>query len=494
MLLKKVINELRLTAAKWTYTAGIRGPFMQACGYCEENGHHHCLTSHNEQSRQALTAARLTVRELRDYFRKNNYRLAELCLDLLMEKKMEISLNNLNEQDINKIRQGYPPSNEQIPLRKDKVTPNFSHEIKQADAAISMIKEGLVPKNQAWLGPAELLICATLVHDLGEDFNMLRRDLVEDLFRRYREKYGENIDDRTQENIEQIGNMMELLTHDREYKPEAFSQLFPDTALPSAETIKEAEGTIHLQDLEDAFKKDLMDDVNRRLGLKDLKVFATQKKGKPVFVVTRYGSIKDEKPVVSWDKYILSLAKWSPFTLLAKMIDRNEGLSSRIAVDPFVLNDYQDYLDKTFVLFSLSETIGKRNDSAFSHLKPLEKAFECADKMMSVLFRISKSFTDYYPTGQRFKKLVAADAQTMNFKDKTPPALQGYRHVKRDNHPLTTILRQFRAGMAELDGYSNLYNVIVKGLANDAKYWNIKDLIQPDSCQLEHAHNEAAPS
>lgn len=485
--IRSLLNATPCYTGRFLFGAGLNKAFIKACGPCSNN-----TTDQDNKTRadKALSSARATVQELREYFQQNNYRLAEICLDLLMEKKIlkdaDIDPSTLSAYDLEEIRQGYMPKSlldqgKTIPLRKNKINPEFVHEVKEADVAHSLIRSGLVPKNSSDLGPAELLICATLVHDLGEDFNTLRSDLVEKLTDRYNEKYPKEFNAKEQEYVEEIGDIMERLTHDREYKCSEIQDLVgDDIPIPTKGEILE-KGFIALPELTAHLAKTQMGDVKGRLGLDGFKAFAVIKKGKPIIVTTRFSAERDGQTIVDWHQYIQNLIK-SPYAFLAKMIDRTEGLSTRIGIKPFDLKDFRAYLRKTYALFGVNEIVRKKEDPAYKKLAPLAEAFDSVDKMMSIPYKIGVAFSDHHPEENDnggFKDLAAENMPAINFQGVTPLALRGQRFVQPDNHTIKTMMEELRNTFPRLEkyGYRQLYNTIKRDLIQDAKWWNIEALI-----------------
>jgi hypothetical protein len=94
---------------------------------------------------------------LRSRLSAHNFNTAKQCLDILLQHK----------------EQGQK-------LRKDN-TFSVLHEVRQALAAVSFIENGLVSDQADRYGPTEILVCTTIIHDLGEDFGITGERLKETL-------------------------------------------------------------------------------------------------------------------------------------------------------------------------------------------------------------------------------------------------------------------------------------------------------------------------
>lgn len=264
------------------------------------------------------------------YLKSQGYVLADICLEYLRDKKKG-------------------------EFRKDNITPDYIHELRQVSAAIMAIENGLVPKNSE-LGSAELLVCACLVHDLGEDFNISFQELYNHLVITLRHNSLEN--DENVDKALRVSQIMELMTMDRVYE------------IPESET-------------DDEFKTRIIKKLSPfEIAVPDPVIRIEDEDGVRKATVSRCD--------LEWNAYI-DMMQRDPFAILAKFLDRNEGLSTRIGIGS--LTGYDRYLDRTELAFS------RRDTSADMQRKypALERAFEYFDAMTGTLYAIGRDYVGHHP-------------------------------------------------------------------------------------------------
>lgn len=351
------------------------------------------------------------LNDVRDDFRASKFRMAEFCLDFLEEYKM------WDGPDKTKIR-----------MRRDLITPDFLHEVRQDLAVKGFIQDGLLTKRSRH-GSVENLVCAIMVHDLGEDFNILPRQLYEYLLKRIDEQKRSMP---TQEETyyrtmaRRVTNIMEIMTMERKYTADEIRKTLD---LPPGARIDEN----HLE----AFLNELrLDFYPLDTNAQGLQIIADPKKHGNGYVVSRYinSGIRD------WNSYLHHMLN-DPFAILAKFFDRNEGLSTRIGKN-FDVRAYARYLSMTEQSFSFDD-IARR---AAKQYPEFAKAFKTLDSMMGVLYRIGRTYVNHHMDLNRegSKGFAIRTSSQISFREYFPSALYGYRKLPEGINPLSMILGRIR--------------------------------------------------
>ena len=273
--------------------------------------------------------------DIKKFFEDNQYYLSAICLDLLMDYKKNKKL-------------------------KDGITPAFIHELRPIMNARVYLESGLIPWRYGEFGRAGMLFAAVLIHDLGEDFGLTKKDLKEKLNHKINEIQHLTYPDkkRLREAVDKAANIMEYMTFERKYTPEKAREIFTEKFGPLSDFSEEA--------FKNFILKELFEDESDRSSA----TITTDKKGK--YVVSRYGG--------DWNRYITAMMQ-NPWAIMAKFFDRCEGLSTRVGVDAFDEMDNRDYLQDTRALFMHRNT--KRDCQ--SRYPALARAFECIDATMGIL-------------------------------------------------------------------------------------------------------------
>jgi hypothetical protein len=302
----------------------------------------------------------------------------------------------------------------------------------------------------------------------------------------------DDIDMHTANDIVTAASLMEMMTQDREYTEEEMQILFDTDETFFDDLDFEDNPRILMPELEKRFLRKM---GSVELDMSHFQVFAHMKRDKqnggvrPIVTVTRYGM--DGEPGVDTNRYMRGMVhepmiKANPalcFGLLAKFLDRIEGLSSRIAIKSFTQKGYDKYLDKTERAF-IDGDFKNQLSSAFS---PLLAALRDTHKMTRILYQIGRAYEHHHddkdPTS--YKKASGHSFWSINFRDQLTGALRPYCHVSRFNHPIATILRQFEDELQAdqesdapvLSGYENVLSVIKDKLKTDSRWWKIDPLL-----------------
>lgn len=373
------------------------------------------------------------VDHTRHFFQKENYHLALAGLDFLMRHKQ------------------WQDAEKRIPLmRRDKETPEYLHEIRQIIAAKGYIEKGILPKKSSY-GSSEILFCAILFHDFGEDFNLLPDELSEHLSKKiiYNPALRSRVNKRSkyiEKTIPEIVNIMELMTLDRKYEEQEIKQAL---GLNQGQTLTEKKLQKFLRNLE---SRSLAATQSKKRPLQIIKN-PTKEDG---YIVSRY--IVDG--IIDWNSYTDAMSE-NPFAILAKFFDRNEGLSTRIG-KKFDIKSYDHYLERTEQVFS-SDAIARDMRIKYPSFKG---AFRRLDSMMGALYRTGKTYVNHHPeyNPEGGKGFASKTMKLINFRDYFPKALEGYGALPNGLHPLHMILERIRKSN-DLNGFGpKMYEHISKSI------------------------------
>lgn len=159
-----------------------------------------------KHERSASHETPVLINFVKDWLMKHDYKLAQACFLFLINKKC----------DINGVKG-------KMLMRGDGVTPSIIHEISQALYTISIAQSA---ERRGYNVPdIELLLCINFTHDLGEDFNVTRQNLLNHF-----ETCGLTITVREQQMVDLFENMTKSRghPHKRLTTPEYFDILLGD--------------------------------------------------------------------------------------------------------------------------------------------------------------------------------------------------------------------------------------------------------------------------
>jgi len=428
----------------------------------------------------------MAIDEVRAFFKANDFALAETALDLLLEKKNGKT-------------------------RADKKTPDAVHELQQVCMLYSIIKSGLISKDfeKDLKGSPELLFSAVLLHDIGEDFNIYREDLVTILTGRLKTLKGD-LTKADHNMIDRAADIMELMTHERQYKnseektaEEILRQDFDldDTyKLPTINDFMENsvafhEKAVRIPVLEEKVRE-RMKDV--KPGTENLQVYATLEKAKPgkspkvMYVITRYGM--GDRVGTDWNKYINEM-QTDVAAIFCKYIDRINGLATRIGVGKFNFSQHLEYLRRTYDLFGLQNT----TEEMKAEYPSFAKAFDATDSILGLTHKVMQILTNNVaetnPEGGKGFDPSAVEEFSKNSKNvpnQTPhvPALKFWEyfekrlprleHIPRGFTPIYMILARLRDIAQTTPEAVPVFNAVQTSLiqeANTRGFHGLEDML-----------------
>lgn len=324
------------------------------------------------------------IDEIRAFFDEENFEVADVLFDYLLELK-------------------------EGKIRKNGYIPDHGHEIDQLLPLITSLKNGELSEKRAEVeaqyGSVEKWICGTIGHDIGEDFNVFPQDLVDELQKRLIAKHGA-VSEKNEALVQRAKRSMERLTHYRKFSFENFVKL-TGVNLETLDTDIRPGETIPMEEFKPFFadRTQVLSD-----NIQNLQVFATweEDRNEPRIIVTRYGmspeSISPENQQLGsdWYLYIMTLLKSGvgaeddPFDFLVKMNDRVHGLSTRIAIIPFSARSLDHYLDLTELLFSDLDAANLFVNHLYKD-SPLSSTALSIDRMMKAAYTGARIFNSFHP-------------------------------------------------------------------------------------------------
>lgn len=376
------------------------------------------------------------IAEIREFFGSENFDVASVLFDFLLEKKSK-------------------------KLRKNGYVPDYGHEIDQLIPVINVLKNRKIsPEDRAEIerqhGSMERWFCSILAHDLGEDFGLFPEDLQRVLVALL-DARNIVITAHHRDVVIHASKSMECLTHYRKFSLQQMQEMIGERfKFPN---IKPGE-VVPLPELKNFFW-DKMDVLKQ--GRENLQVFAKwdPKKSDPVIIITRYGATPESAPQdeqeysVEWNVYIQTLLQDDIYDALVKMGDRVTGMATRPGINARDPEKYDTYLDETEFLFS---HLGAANMLAeyFYKDSPLIKYAHSISKMMGGLDRIGSLWISAHPTknlpGQRSisPENILHGIDNMDgispiyMSEFYPQGLEFWEGVPQESHPLFQIIRDLR--------------------------------------------------
>jgi hypothetical protein len=225
---------------------------------------------------------------------------------------------------------------------------------------ITSLQRGGLKKDRAAIeaqyGSVEKWINAIIVHDIGEDFNVMPADLQNTIREMLEQRHG-SVSSENEALLLRASRSMERLTHYRKYSISAFEKI----------TGTKLGMPVFNEDNVAVLDPAYIDLFAEKMGLppekrKRMQVFAVAQPNKPnpdgsasvKIIVTQYGrSLTQETPNpdndygAEWNSYIYELMMTLDreeeddfYDLLVKMGDRVQGMGSRIAIQNFTISGY----------------------------------------------------------------------------------------------------------------------------------------------------------
>ena len=391
-------------------------------------------------------------------------------------------------------------------LRNDGYNPGISHEIDQLLPTIRAMKEGKLredlPAIEAMHGSFEQYLCAKIVHDMGEDFNLFYDDLVQKARARvYRNiNYGDKPDgpdfelpEDKEDLIARAGRSMERLTHLRKFDLDEFENL---TDGPLGLTGDEFDLLKNGQtiDLTSQYGDFFWNKINcfreeDHATSKHMQVFAVwnKKHNKPVIEVTQYG--RSDKLGADWHLYMRVLGKHI-YEMMAKLDDRVSNLATRfgsmgpeVKITNFDLDGHRDYFGQTQTLV---EEVASGQVAAENYPNtPLEPYIKSINAMLGHLHIIGIFYIRHHPAndkeltkGMDPGNVTASSIYTSRFYDENKRGDINllYAHTPNLSHPLYKMMMQLGdvTGQALHKGHRRLWRVLAQN-AGDEGGPNIKN-------------------
>lgn len=409
-----------------------------------------------ERKQELSTYYDAKIEEIKAFFKEEGYMVALASFEHLLE---------------------YKPKGK---FRRDKYTPEIAHEIDQLLVTITSLTKGDMGKKKAAIerhhSSLEWLLCSQINHDVGEDFNVFPDQLREQLLARVEEITGQQPTPQEIASISFSCQSMDILTHYMKWKSRDFENFEQMTGQKlDLEGLKPGK-TVGLNHLLPFFreKMPLLSGVRE-----NLQIYARMaKNGEPEIIVTRYG--REDKHGPDWNLYAEAIRNADPYIAITKMMDRIQGLCSRIAIVPFNAKDYDLYLSETKYLFKDLSIAKLLKDFSYTQ-SPLRPEIESLDQMMEVLQTLGDLYSRHFPDpnddGER--RFSAHHLSTIPKLGTTPLFLSGYfkgganriyRDVDPQSHPIAIFMRQFRdSSSPELikAGFENLYRLIHTALCQE---------------------------
>jgi hypothetical protein len=361
-------------------------------------------------------------------------------------------------------------------IRKNGYTPDHGHEIDQIIPIITSLEKGDLKKDRAAIeakyGSVEKWINAIIVHDIGEDFNVLPADLQNTIREMIQEKH-QSVSMENEALIQRASRSMERLTHYRKYSISAFEKV-TGTKLDTLDYNEDGIAVLdHAYINLFATRMNLPPEKCKRM-----QVFAVRQppKGRPEsapttkIIVTQYGrSPTQETPSeendfgAEWTSYVAELLMTLErgeeedfYDFLVKMGDRVQGMGSRIAIQDFTIAGYADYLDKTNAIFFIQNMVKFAKDGLYKN-SPLKNAIESINGAMNSLHSMGRLFIEYYPgahkNGDRgfaieplLDLLKETGRNALHFSDKIPQTRYIYGQAPARIHPIAQFMKDYREG------------------------------------------------
>lgn len=354
-------------------------------------------------------------------------------------------------------------------MRKNGYIPDHAHEIDQILPLMTCLKYGPLKEDRAAIeaqyGSIEKWFLGKIVHDIGEDFNVFPKELMEEL--RTRVSRTQNYVNQDEEDlIQRAAHSMERLTHYRKFSVEQIENL-TGKSLHNLPT-KPGEVIPLDKEIEDI----LWNKMNiLKHGRENLQLYAKwdEKKGRPIIILTRYGKSNINTPQEEvqfgpeWTLYIHKLIisghpsgdeEQDFYDALVKMADRVNGLATRIAISGDKMDSYDAYLDETELLFSHYDAANMMINHLYKGT-PLAPYIRSEDAMMGLLHRIGRIYSKHHPSkerngdkGESLGNMITIGKEGINplkFSNFFPNCEQNYIYVPQPSHPIALIFRDLRA-------------------------------------------------
>ncbi len=428
------------------------------------------------------------IPQIKQFFENQNYPVASVLFDYLLKLKKDL-------------------------IRKDGYTPGYGHEIDQILPLMHRILSGKMDdRNQEILqkhGSLENWFCAILSHDIAEDFGFFPTDIKQGLLHCFEEK-GIKPTDNAKKMIEQTISGMEILTHYRKYDVDDFEEITGKSLnLP---LIRSGEKVDLRGEYNDFFWDRITEDLpDHAMSRKFMQVYArwNDNKHKSELIVTQYGRCSEDAPIkdtylsIDWPIYILNVIQHNVYIGSAKGGDRIHGMSSRLSVKNFDLNNYDEYMDNTNALFNVlgftKILVGYPTPNT-----PLEAEINSIAAMNKLLHRLANLFVITHPQRQGDKS-VAPERFLQSQTDDIGASLLDiseffvdgynaslfYEDVPRDSHPIIIFMRQLRDFQGLTEGHKKLYEVMKRALLEEGGQTTRNLLIRQEAPQLPEEDNPA---
>jgi hypothetical protein len=376
----------------------------------------------NEQN--VIENYQILIDDVRTYFQDNHFFIAEKCLDFLLGKK--------------KTEDGG------WKMRKDDVTHDFIHELRQVVGIKSFVDEGLLQKECEY-GSVEVLFSASLMHDMGEDYNVLPDEVVYHLSEKVGRSDKLSTDERRNyfQMARRVASVMEAMTFDRKYSHEDICSIL---GKPEDSELSKRDLSEFLRRLKSGMKttesiaKNL--EIHREVG------------GKERYIVSSHFSKFFEGIILDWNKYVGAMLE-DPYAMLAKFFDSNEGQSTRI-YEGFSMSGYDHYLDRREQIFMLDNVAL----AMVENYPEIGSAINSVNSMSFVLYKIGRTFVNHHKKRGVYleKGFSSHTMRPIDFRGHMQPALEGYGGVPCGLNPLGIIMSR----IGEID--PNLHDKIEESL------------------------------
>lgn len=385
-------------------------------------------------------------------------------------------------------------------MRKNGYIPDHAHEIDQILPLMTCLQDGPLKNDRAAIeekyGSIEKWFLGKIVHDIGEDFNVFPKTLVDELRARLR-KSQKTITDTEEKLIQRAARSMERLTHYRKF---SFADIQKLTGIDLSKMKVKPGDCIPLENDLCSFFWDKMNVLKH--GRDNLQLYAKwdEKKKCPIVILTRYGKNKENAPAEDqqygpeWILYIDTLIKSATksgdnevdfYDAIVKMADRVNGLATRIAISGDTMDNYDNYLDETDLLFSHYDAANMMIQHFYED-SPLESYIRCEDAMMGLLHRIGRIYSKHHPSkekkGEKGESLLnmvgigntPGGINPLKFSEFFSSCLHNYTHTPQPSHPIALIFRDLRAASHPKIGdiHKEFYKLFVGAIIENEKGGN----------------------